>query len=1025
MYLVSLFFFTKTTDAQVSPSWMQHRIQYERMHFTQYAGKRFTLYVERNADRLDSVLLLHSSALMREIEDSLQLEFKSPLHLIVYTSPLHSSQRNIGLEFEHQNPGGVFEFHGNRIVLDYKGDIATFLIDLRIELIRALVKQAIYGSTAQEILGTLERNEVPNWFVEAMVQYMAVGFLPEDDNRMQYLLLSKRKVSFEECLSIDATLTGKAMFYYLEQRYGRNSLRQFLFLLRSTSNIDKASKRLYKLNFDQLGINMLSFSAAQGIQDQTHFDTVAANAFRMALPSIGYERQSIKSLINQNAVVYLRSSKGEYEVVFQPFSKTENQARVILRIKSDVRYPTKPLLFEQQDSPSKLGVIYARQGKLYAEIMRLNAKGELQQRKKYPLDDLEHVAHAQIGQDGNTLYFVAGKEARTELYSLSLRTSKLKQLSNNNLDELALVEGVHQGVNGLYYTVRNVDSFRNSSTEIRFMPMSAEEEKPEINPWVIKLTNSSDEVIRDIYYPTDGWVYYLSDRNGVMNLWRFLPAMNSPQGSEQLTSFDYSISSFAMEGSNVSLCFLHHDSMVVSQVRLDSLISQSIVNTSLRNILHAKQEFIRKQGEKQSIQDGKDDGYSFFKPSEKTLKEHEEERRKEQTLDTDKLKPYALQLTSEYVSAQLDNTLLVNTYQPYAQNQGQFKQVPLGGMMRYAFTDLFEDYRAEIGFRIPSFTKGSDFFMQIDHRRDRLDWRFSYLRHSEKSTLRPDSNWQKNWTQFKPSNYKQVLHYAELGLSYPISIRSHIQFSTGMRYDKQYFLALDTFSLRYPDTSQIWSLAKLVYSHDRTRLLQDVGRLGLRVNLFLEFHYQLSQVQTGFNHVGFDIRYYKRLFKQSVLASKLSAAASAGETNGIMYVLGGTSNWLGPRIDSNAAFLPSDNYSFTTYATSLRGSPQNVRYGNIYLLLNTEYRIPLRSTFNLPKTRLNAIDNLKVVPFFDFGNAWRSNATSVKPSWIFGYGIGLHSTLLSYHVRFDLAWSSPMHPTSRYPMLVVGLGNEF
>jgi hypothetical protein len=101
-------------------------------------------------------------------------------------------------------------------------------------------------------------------------------------------------------------------------------------------------------------------------------------------------------------------------------------------------------------------------------------------------------------------------------------------------------------------------------------------------------------------------------------------------------------------------------------------------------------------------------------------------------LDTNKLKPYQLQLTSEYVVAQLDNTMLINAYQPYAQYQGLFRQAQLGGMMKYAFTDLFEDHRVTVGFRMPSTTQGSDFYIHYEHLRNRLDWGITYFRHVEK-----------------------------------------------------------------------------------------------------------------------------------------------------------------------------------------------------------------------------------------------------------------------------------------------------
>lgn len=65
------------------------------------------------------------------------------------------------------------------------------------------------------------------------------------------------------------------------------------------------------------------------------------------------------------------------------------------------------------------------------------------------------------------------------------------------------------------------------------------------------------------------------------------------------------------------------------------------------------------------------------------------------------------------MSAQLDNTLFVNQYQPYQYNQGQFHQAVLGGIAKYTYADIFEDHKTTLGFRMPSTGKGSDFFMYM------------------------------------------------------------------------------------------------------------------------------------------------------------------------------------------------------------------------------------------------------------------------------------------------------------------------
>jgi hypothetical protein len=247
----------------------------------------------------------------------------------------------------------------------------------------------------------------------------------------------------------------------------------------------------------------------------------------------------------------------------------------------------------------------------------------------------------------------------------------------------------------------------------------------------------------------------------------------------------------------------------------------------------------------------------------------------------------------------------------------------------------------------------------------------------------------------------------------------------GLRYDKQIFLATDTTSLRFPDTSQIWSLARVVYQIDRSRQPAQFIRTGFRAKLFIEYQYQIKEASTGFLHIGMDIRHYQPLYKHIVFANKVCAAISGGETNGMLYVLGGTTNWLAPQTDTSVQFLPTDNYSFISYANNLRGYAQNIRTGNTYVLLNSEVRIPIITTFCDRYTSLNSLNNMQFVPFLDIGNAWTPSISKTIPKWAIGYGFGLRTTLLNYYVRADLAWQNLPQANQKRPMLVIGMGREY
>ncbi|MFM9051022.1 MAG: hypothetical protein ACKOKF_01715, partial [Bacteroidota bacterium] len=172
-------------------------------------------------------------------------------------------------------------------------------------------------------------------------------------------------------------------------------------------------------------------------------------------------------------------------------------------------------------------------------------------------------------------------------------------------------------------------------------------------------------------------------------------------------------------------------------------------------------------------------------------------------------------------------------------------------------------------------------------------------------------------------------------------------------------------------------------------------------------------------------RYYKKVHREIVWANRLAGGTSFGQEKLIFY-MGSTDNWLGPRFNNNTQIDYSQNYYFQALATNLRGFDQNIRNGNSFVVLNSELRIPVfRYILNRP-IRSDFIRNFQVIGFTDLGTAWTgwspystenplNNETIVSQPFVItlqkqkdpivgGYGFGLRSRLLGYFMRADWAW---------------------
>jgi hypothetical protein len=112
----------------------------------------------------------------------------------------------------------------------------------------------------------------------------------------------------------------------------------------------------------------------------------------------------------------------------------------------------------------------------------------------------------------------------------------------------------------------------------------------------------------------------------------------------------------------------------------------------------------------------------------------------------------------------------------------------------------------------------------------------------------------------------------------------------------------------------------------------------------------------------------------------------------------------------------------------MRGFHQNVSNGNNAVVINSELRLPVFTTFFNKPINNAFIRNFQLVQFVDLGSAWEGTFSGIaRPSVSYrsddpnnpvvvklnaggigpfagGYGFGARSTLLGYFMKVDMAW---------------------
>jgi hypothetical protein len=427
---------------------------------------------------------------------------------------------------------------------------------------------------------------------------------------------------------------------------------------------------------------------------------------------------------------------------------------------------------------------------------------------------------------------------------------------------------------------------------------------------------------------------------------------------------------------------------------------------------------------------------------------------------------YKLKFFGDDVSAGFNNDVLVNRYQPYT---GSLPVVLNGnggfdGLLKASVFDVMEDLRFTGAFRLPlintvgsgtAFTNstpavtpfiagnsslfdgGGEWLARFDYLKKRLDYSAVYYRETQTGSI---------------GNYGAKLYtnlYQGI-IKYPFDKLKSIRLTAGVRTDKYVIRGEDDISLQMPDRKQSFLLTHLEYVYDNT--LNPVINIykGMRYKVYADVNTNLKKDTTqgsGNFNFGFDFRYYYPIYRNFIWAARAGGDFSWGPQK-TLYYLGGADGWLFPK--ANSGNTPQDpDYAFQSLAVNMRGFNQNVSNGNNAVTINSEFRLPVFTTFFNKPINNAFLRNFELTQFIDLGSAWNGGYDKIqRPQVIYtdpndptnpvsvnikaggigpfvgGYGFGVRSTLLGYFLKLDAGW-----PMDRFfhgkPIWYFGMGVDF
>jgi Tol biopolymer transport system component len=229
----------------------QNKIVYDRFHWNIYHATHFDVYFyDEEKPALQKVVDTAESA-YDTLSRALNYQITKKIPLIYYHTHSAFEQTNVDLNFIPEGVGAFAEPTRNRMVIPIDTSDEKLLQLVQHELTHIFEYEILF----QGKLGKTVTANPPTWFMEGLASFMG-----QDEDSKDRMVLRDAVVNDEvppitraQGGGYFAYRFGHAVFAYIQQKYGADGLRDFIYEYRNTlgSSVDKALKRAFDVTPDE------------------------------------------------------------------------------------------------------------------------------------------------------------------------------------------------------------------------------------------------------------------------------------------------------------------------------------------------------------------------------------------------------------------------------------------------------------------------------------------------------------------------------------------------------------------------------------------------------------------------------------------------------------------------------------------------------------------------------------------------------------------------------------------------------
>lgn len=969
----------------------------------------FNFYFEDSSVDLARSILPAAIEKLSQIEEKIGYRLSGRINIFT-----HKSVANLNASYARQwtdnesITGGITHIKSNDVHVYLTNDEVELMRQISVAIADNLLIEMLYGGTIQERIKYATLLQLPTWFHEGLIQYLANGWDTESDNLLRDLFNNVQFSSFNKLSKSKQVLIGRNIWQYIHDNEKKDAIEEILYSVRVTKKVEtallivlnKTSRHLYsEWYFTNSALYAAELKRRIPQRPEENQLNPEKNFFFDAKlsPTASHVATSYKQKGNIKLDILDREF-GTVKTIYSHFSYFDGYVQTNKELLINWCNDESLWLIENGKTPT---------------LKQVHRSGETLSSDKL---DVDLVTDFDYYPQEHVIVLSGSKMGKVNLYLFYVETGNLVPLTQSKFCDLE----PHFDQNGNIYFTRILykDEARllvsGWQKDIFYLFRNGSE--------VLSTNNVTETLDINEEHPiklSAEYLSFLSDQNGIRNAY----AYKLDQKTFALSDYQTGIigQSLNQGRSHLIETVLHSGFVFTYVTTIDSSENfGAILYPSTTKILQNRADRINnanknnpKQIDSSALLDSEKIFFQSMFPIPKNADSldkisHTETKKIDYTLKPKKDGVIHIQpskaitqlnnsyfLTDEFGARFEPRKQMINRIGPVVgvTLQDQLGNHILDGRMRTTLNFSIFQYKVSYENRIGKWTERVGFISE-----------------------------QTRFNQNIELGKRRVRGF-QYSMSKALNSRLILGFEQTTRNDHYAPILIEESSLQLNEITQtVFDQGVRMKFNSRIKRSEILFE-GIQAEVSSKYRVQTTDGTMGLIS-NMSVGYGRKIGKNAYWISRLHMGNSSGSANNV-YVLGGNRNQYRPTINNQTISIANSSYIQPVFG--VRNFQMNVRSGNTFGFANSEFHYPLFSLFSKKPIKNNLLRNLWLVGFFDMGTAWygkspndKLNITNrtiiqdgrlditvynVKNPMVYSSGIGLRKKVFGYIVRYDLAWT--------------------